>query len=366
MTPKWIGAAEEIIRSANRQHAADAVMRDVLRKDTRLSPAEKRSVSVAVFAYFRWFGWLDAREPLHQQIKTAQELDARKTEIPDAELTARAVPSWVGRHMEISPAWARSLQIQPKVFIRARVGQGKKLAAELGDCSTERVPDALAYHGEEDLFRTEAFGAGEFEVQDLTSQIVGLLCAPKPGETWWDACAGEGGKTLHLSDLMQNRGLIWASDRAEWRLSKLKRRTARAKVYNYRAVPWDGGSKLPTKTKFDGVLVDAPCSGIGTWGRNPHARWTATETDVLELAEVQKSLLRHVAPSVKPGGKLIYSVCTLARPETSDVAAAFDLPDFKPLPLQNPLKGTSQDTLCLWPQETGGNGMFIAAWVRNS
>ena len=157
------------------------------------------------------------------------------------------------------------------------------------------MPDALVYEGETDLFKTPEFQAGEFEIQDISSQAVGLLCDPKPGETWWDACAGEGGKLLHLSDLMQNKGLIWASDRAAWRLQKLKRRTARAKAFNYRAALWEGGAKLPTKTKFDGVLVDAPCSGVGTWQRNPHARWTTTVEDVQELAEVQKRLLTNVA-----------------------------------------------------------------------
>ena len=91
----------------------------------------------------------------------------------------------------------------------------------------------MRYEGIEDLFRTEEFHAGEFELQDINSQIVSLVCAAKPGETWWDACAGEGGKTLHLSSLMENKGLIWSSDRAEWRLKNLKRRAARAKVFNF-------------------------------------------------------------------------------------------------------------------------------------
>ena len=112
---------------------------------------------------------------------------------------------------------------------------------------------------------------------------------------------------------MANRGLIWASDRAEWRLQKLRRRAARAKVFNYRPARWDGGARLPTRTKFDGVLVDAPCSGLGTWQRNPHARWTTTVEDVRELAELQRRLLAHTAPSLKPGGRLIYAVCTLTR-----------------------------------------------------
>jgi 16S rRNA (cytosine967-C5)-methyltransferase len=123
---------------------------------------------------------------------------------------------------------------------------------------------------------------------------------------------------------MQNKGMLWASDRAEWRLTKLKRRAGRAKVFNYRSAFWDGGAKLPTETKFDGVLVDAPCSGIGTWQRNPQARWTTVPNDVRELSEIQKKLLTNVAPSVKPGGKLIFSVCTLTRAETMEVVADFN------------------------------------------
>src|SRR6185503_8199501 len=124
---------------------------------------------------------------------------------------------------------------------------------KLGECWISGNPglgDTLEYRGREDLFRMREFHAGAFEVQDISSQIVGLTCAPEPGETWWDACAGEGGKLLHLSDLMQNKGLIWASDRVEWRLKRLKLRAGRAKAFNYRSAIWDGGAKPPTKTRF--------------------------------------------------------------------------------------------------------------------
>jgi 16S rRNA (cytosine967-C5)-methyltransferase len=167
---------------------------------------------------------------------------------------------------------------------------------------------------------------------------------------------------------MQNTGLVWASDRAEWRLQKLKRRAARAKVFNYRAVLWDGGVKLPTKTKFDGILVDAPCSGTGTWQRNPQSRWTTFLQDVKELAEVQKQLMANAAAALKPGGRLIYSVCTLTRSETTEVAEAITqrFADLKPLGLKNPFKknGPEEKALWLWPQETEGNGMFICAWQK--
>src|SRR4029079_15051938 len=101
----------------------------------------------------------------------------------------------------------------PKLWIRARPGQGAILAQKLGQCRIfgGALTDTLEYQGTEDLFRTPEFHGGEFEVQDLSSQAVGLICAPRPGETWWDACAGEGGKMLHLCALMENRGLCWAT-----------------------------------------------------------------------------------------------------------------------------------------------------------
>jgi len=233
-----------------------------------------------------------------------------------------------------------------------------------------RLAETLEYYGRKDLFRTTEFHTGDFELQDLSSQVVGLACAPAPGETWWDACAGEGGKMLHLADLMRNKGLIWASDRAEWRLRKLKRRAARAKVFNYRTAVWNGGAKLPTKTKFDGLLVDAPCSGTGTWQRNPHARWTLRPDDVKELSELQVKLLAHAAAAVKPGGKLVYSVCSLTRSETIGVIDSFEKRalEFTALQVPNPLEPDSPPAakLFLRPQQFGGNGMFIAAWARSS
>ncbi|MGH7972811.1 MAG: RsmB/NOP family class I SAM-dependent RNA methyltransferase, partial [Limisphaerales bacterium] len=287
----------------------------------------------------------------------------------DEDLVARAVPAWVKEEMEVSAEWARALQAEPKLWLRARPGQGRALARALGDCrafGAGALADALEYLGRQDLFRTKEFHTGAFEVQDLSSQAVGLVCSPHPGETWWDACAGEGGKTLHLADLMQNQGLIWASDRAEWRLKILKRRAARARVFNYRSALWDGAVRLPTRTKFDGVLVDAPCSGIGTWQRNPQSRWTTGLKDVRELRRVQLQLLVRAAAAVKPGGKLIYAVCTLAGAETLNVAAAFQeqCPEFKPTLMNNPLVPGSAAGTQLWlrPQDFGGNGMFVAAW----
>lgn len=379
INPQLFALVRAVITEADAKRPADLVLRAKLKGAREISRWDARAVSRAVFTYYRWHDWLDTAHPLEAQVQFALELAAnfaaRPQTFSDENLIARAVPAWIRAEMDVTPHWIRSLQREPKLWLRARRGKGRALAEALGESWIPDDPmfaDAVAFEGVEDLFRSPEFQAGEFEVQDVASQAVGLLCAPQPGETWWDACAGEGGKTLHLSDLMQNKGLIWASDRAAWRLKHLKLRAGRAKCFNYRIAAWDGGEKLPTKTKFDGVLIDAPCSGVGTWQRNPHARWTTTAKDVAELSQVQAALLQNAAPAVKPGGRLFYSVCTLTRAETSEVAERFakNFPEFEPLPLPvlKDVAGRKISSpvgrLMLWPHHLDGNGMFIAAWER--
>jgi 16S rRNA (cytosine967-C5)-methyltransferase len=361
--------ASEVIRSASPERPADAALREVLKSTRNLPPFVAREASNLVFAHYRWRGWTEHERHLLGKLRLASRLNDRfcsdSRSFPLAELRAHAIPSWVSQEMDISDEWLTLLQSEPQLWLRAKKGHGNELAGKLGHCTPGPLPDALIYEGDADLFRTPEFHSGEFEIQDVSSQAVSWLCEPKSGETWWDACAGEGGKLLHLSDLMGNKGLIWASDRALWRLAKLKRRTARAQAFNYRAAPWDGGPKLPGKTKFDGVLVDAPCSGLGTWHRNPHARWTTTPQDIHELAEIQKLLLKHVAPAIKLGGKLVYSVCTLTRKETEDVAVAFS--EAHPAFQRQPLPGPENKNRALASAASMiRNKMFVAVWRRTA
>ncbi len=357
------------------------------------------------------------QKQVEQSAALAERFKADEKSIKPETLAARAVPDWLREEMDLPVGYLRQLQREPALWLRARPGSAARLAHELGNCETTApitqtsvpktqnsepktptsgttsgtpaqsadretpnskphtpnssatgatdaagAPDALRYTGTQDLFLTPAFHRGAFEIQDLASQLVGHACQPKPGETWWDACAGEGGKLLHLADLMANKGVVWATDRSERRLQVLKRRASRAQLFNFRTALWDGSAKLPTKTKFDGILVDAPCSGVGTWQRNPHARWTITPDDVRELAATQRALLEHVAGSLKPRGRLVYAVCTLTRSETTAVADAFTAahPEFKPLPLFD----SASPQAMLWPQELNANGMFIAAWKK--
>lgn len=367
-----LNRAARIIADIGPNETADQTLRRHLAESTGLSSSERRAVSRAVFAYFRWFQWLGRGESIQLHLVQALDLqrrfDLNPDSIKDETLAARAVPGWLKDEVDLSPAYLRQLQREPSLWIRARPASITELASALGDCERPKAglaqETALRYRGAKDLFVTREFHAGQFEIQDLGSQLVGVACDPKPKQTWWDACAGEGGKTLHLADLMGNTGLIWSSDRSARRLATLKRRAGRAKVFNYRAAPWDGGRKLPTKTLFDGVLMDAPCSGVGTWQRNPHARWTVTPADVAELAAIQATLLGHAALAVKKGGRLLYAVCTLTRSETSAVADGFQAahPEYSPDPLA--ALGLSDSRAFLWPQDIDGNGMYIAAWKR--
>jgi 16S rRNA (cytosine967-C5)-methyltransferase len=365
--------AAQILAAVSANERADTALRFYFESHRYLQPPAKRVISHTVFVYFRWLTWLDPKASPQKRLEQAAGLHARFTADPKSikaeTLAVRAVPAWLWTELELSAeakaGYLRQLQRDPALWLRAHPGQRDALAKSLFACEpSDRTPDALRFTGMQDLFKTEQFRAGEFEIQDLASQLVGVAAAPKPGENWWDACAGEGGKTLHLADLMQNKGVVWATDRNARRIDTLKRRAARAKLFNYRTDFWDGGSKLPTKQKFDGILLDAPCSGVGTWQRNPHARWTTTPDDVRELAATQLAMLNHVAGALKPGGRLVYAVCTLTRSETTAVADAFAAAhlDLEPSPLA--ALNSQLSTLHLWPQDLNANGMFIAAWTR--
>lgn len=372
--PEAIAVA--VLARCGPEHPADEVLRQELKATPGLNPAVARQVARWVFAYFRWRGWLDLRHAWSRQLADVEELAERFDENPalfsDADLR-RAVPAWALERIPGEVEWLKEIQGEPSLWLRARVGTAAALSRELGftEAACPVAPEALVYEGTEDLFRSKAFHEGRFEVQDLSSQLVTLVAAPKPGESWWDCCAGEGGKTLHFADRMANKGVVWATDRAEWRLDRLRRRASRAGAFNIRWSRWDGGPESPLPHACDGVLVDAPCTGVGTWQRNPHARWSCTVRDVEELAVRQLDLLKHAATAVKPGGRLVYSVCTLTKDETDGVADAFAAahPDFMPLEVapefRRPAGGSgTAGRVWFWPQHWESNGMFVATWRR--
>ena len=221
------------------------------------------------------------------------------------------------------------------------------------------------------------FKDGLVEVQDEGSQLVALLADARPGQAVLDLCAGAGGKTLAMAATMQNKGRLLACDTHSKRSERAVQRLRRAGVHNVtrRVIAAEGDKWLKRQADgFDRVLVDAPCSGSGTWRRNPDAKWRFTEADLTELTALQGRILAQAAPLVKPGGRLIYATCSLLPEENDRQIEAFLAahPDFTLLPVQEAWAATiggvcpaAGPTLRLTPAGHGTDGFFAAILVRN-
>jgi 16S rRNA (cytosine967-C5)-methyltransferase len=193
-------------------------------------------------------------------------------------------------------------------------------------------PSGLVIDKKEDIFKTGSFAKGLFEVQDEGSQLVTMLTGAKPGELVIDACAGNGGKSLFLSGMMKNRGMVIASDLSSTKLSNLRRRAGRAGAFNIKTVSKD---ELNEYNKLaDCVFIDAPCSGMGVFRRNPDSKWRLTTDDIKQLAAKQKEIISEYSRLVKPGGRLVYATCTISRDENEEVVNGFlkENHDFKKIP----------------------------------
>ncbi len=239
--------------------------------------------------------------------------------------------------------------------------QSKIQSDQMAAAFHPRLPQAARLPGGAGLEELMALPA--VEIQDLASQCVGLACAPQSGEHWWDACAGSGGKSLHLASLMHDKGSILGTDVREHSLQEFRRRLARNRIRTIELRGWDGTAATAPDRLFDGVLADAPCSGIGTWHRNPDARWRTPPDTAATHAALQSALLQICARHVRPGGRLVYAVCTLTAAETSGVIEGYlaARPDFRLEPLPHPLTGAPTPGLVwIWPWEGACNGMFIA------
>jgi 16S rRNA (cytosine967-C5)-methyltransferase len=414
-------AAERAVFDEHRR--ADRAIAFALRPRRDLAAPDHRFVAQAVFALFRWHGWV---EPLRfarveERLLLSWLLDAttvhpvcrhwarmlghdpgRLVALGDApNWTARAegLKRWLGGRAvnadpwRLFPGWLRerlplppgpappkmrfleflnALQKRPALWVRAQGVEGAAVWDELRGGGLNpwvhrRMTDAAKLDPDADVHHLPPFEQGELEIQDLASQAVGLVCDPDPGERWWDACAGAGGKALHLASLMGGKGVVVATDAHEARLKETVRRARRSPFRNVTTKPWDGKHVAGKPRSFDGVVVDAPCSAIGTWRRNPDARWSLDPGAVDRLAETQLSLLRAASAGVKPGGSLVYSVCTVTPAETSAVVRQFleAQPEFRLDPFAHPLNGSETDgTLLIWPQEADSDAMYIARMVR--
>jgi 16S rRNA (cytosine967-C5)-methyltransferase len=244
---------------------------------------------------------------------------------------------------------------------------GPDLASAPSVSATQRppIPGAVEVFTQSDLTKTDAFERGEFEVQDLGSQLLLEAVGPAPGSRWLDACAGAGGKTLQLARLVGPNGHVDAIDPRSSALAELKLRANRAHLsqITIRQHP------PAPDARYDGVLVDAPCSGTGTWRRFPQLKWSTTETDITTAAQRQREILARYSSHVRPGGLLVYATCSLSHVENEDVIADFLAahPEFTAAPFANTFGASaSKSGLTILPSLHNTDGYFVAALRRRS
>jgi 16S rRNA (cytosine967-C5)-methyltransferase len=226
---------------------------------------------------------------------------------------------------------------------------------------TPLSPIGLRLNGRVALVQVKAWREGLVEVQDEGSQLLARLVGAQPGEAVVDYCAGAGGKALALAADMQNKGRLVTCDVAEWRLDRAADRYRRAGVHNVTKRVLTGETDKWIKRaagSFDRVLVDAPCTGTGTWRRNPDAKWQLGEEDLLELVERQAAILASASRLVKPGGRLVYATCSLLPDENEEQVERFLVahPDF----------ASEGERLRLSPLSHGTDGFFAAVLVRRA
>jgi 16S rRNA (cytosine967-C5)-methyltransferase len=265
---------------------------------------------------------------------------------------------------------------------RADVQKALKVAG-IQAVPTPFSPWGLRIAGKPALNKNEGFVRGDFEVQDEGSQLLAMLLDAKRGEMVVDFCAGAGGKTLALGASMRSTGRLYAFDTSAHRLAAFKPRMARSGLSNVHptAIAHERDDRVKRLSgKMDRVLVDAPCTGLGTLRRNPDLKWRQNLQAVEEMAVKQAAILQSASRMVKSGGRLVYATCSVLPQENEAIAQAFAAanPDFTPLSAGEVLTGLKVEnapTLCtggedgqlylrLWPQRHATDGFFAAVWEK--
>lgn len=282
------------------------------------------------------------------------------------------LPSWLPRHCPaagIAPD-LDAIHARAAVWLRLQTPDPAPVLAEFAALGWTTRPSpalvgAIELLSDADITKTNSFLSGLVEIQDLGSQMILASAAITAGGRWLDACAGAGGKTLQLAAILGSTGHIDASDIRASALKELQIRATRARLTNIAILP-----ATPTAL-YDGVLVDAPCSGTGTWRRAPHLKWITTPAQITAAAEQQLALLTTYAARVRPGGQLVYATCSLSHFENEDVIRAFLAanPSFQPEP-PPPARafGFTPDPatggLTILPAKHNTDGFFVATLRR--
>ena len=343
---------------------ADKVVQRTLKTDKRWGSRDRKFVAETIYDMVRWKRLYDeiagtkghySKENLGKNFAVwavlkgyslpdwkqfagtpSRRIKGKFDECQKVRKIRESIPDWMDEvgSQELGETWdkeIKELNKQAKVVLRvnqikiSRNDLKKRLAEE--NIETEYIqgyPDALVLTERKNVFLTQAFKQGLFEVQDASSQLVAPFLEVEPGQKVIDTCAGAGGKSLHLAALMENRGQIIAMDIYGHKLTELKKRARRDGIHNIENRVIEGSKSIKKlKGKADRVLIDAPCSGIGVLKRNPDSKWKL-EPDFLDrIRKTQASILDQYASMVKPGGKLVYATCSILPSENEQQVKGF-------------------------------------------
>jgi 16S rRNA (cytosine967-C5)-methyltransferase len=392
-----IDALNEIF---NEDKYADKALQGTLKRDKRWGARDRAFIAQIVYDVVRWKRLYakiaEVREPFDRQKlfrlfavwatlrglvlpdwKQMEDTPTRRIKGRFDELTKirkirESIPDWLDElgEKELGKKWdaeIAALNQEAEVILRVNTLKTDidKLQAALFDqnIETEKLkgyPLALKLKERTNVFQTEQFQEGWFEVQDASSQLVAEFLEVEPGMRVVDACAGAGGKTLHLASLMENKGQLIALDIYANKLNELKRRAKRAGAFNIETRHIDT-TKVIKKLheKADRLLIDAPCSGLGVLRRNPDAKWKLQPEFIENIKKTQAEILENYSKIVKPGGKMVYATCSI-------------LPSENEKQIKNFLKSEAGKTFTLakektiLPSKSGFDGFYMALLEKNS
>lgn len=374
---------------------ADKVIEYYLKNQRKWGSRDRRFFAESVYEIVRWWRylwWLRSEEPELElsSLKTlwatwwawkhgeAPEgfvakidmgaLQNKLNQEPEPEVLF-SVPDWLQRRgvAELGEAWNEALPYlnrPARVYLRTNTLKAKPedVIKSLGDegvvaesVSAEQ-PETLVLQERKNVFITKAFHQGFFEVQDWSSQHVAPFLEVAPGMRVIDACAGAGGKSLHIAALMKNKGKIIAMDIHEWKLKELRNRASRDGVDIIEVKVIEGQKTIKRlEASADRLLLDVPCSGVGVLRRNPDSKWKLSNEELERLNQLQQELLGSYSRMLKPGGRMVYSTCSIFPSENEQQVARF-------LEANKEFKLIKQKTFM--PQDNDWDGFFAALLER--
>ncbi|AZI39530.1 RsmB/NOP family class I SAM-dependent RNA methyltransferase [Epilithonimonas vandammei] len=322
-----------------------------------------------ILAYLLWSKTHYKKFEEFDGIKVADILTKLKKGTVPTKAIEYSIPDWLAETLEkeLGKNWERemlALNEQAPTVLRTNTLKTtpRELVADLRDENVEcftikNYPDAVQLEEKKNVFLTSAFKDGLFEVQDASSQKIGELLDVREGMRVVDACAGAGGKTLHLAALMKNKGQIIALDIYEWKLAELKRRAKRAGAHNIETrLISDNKVIKRLHEKADRLLIDAPCSGLGVLKRNPDSKWKIDQQFIERIKSEQQQILQDYSKILKKGGQMIYATCSILPSENNEQVKIFleNNPDFTLVKDQK-----------IMPSE-GYDGFYMALIKRNA